>query len=70
MSALRQFDGNNSHKLDGHGMLIKKPKRSSLCVNNHHKWVVEKQSPFDVKSGKLVTTERCSRCGKQRIRTS
>ena len=41
-----------------------------LCENNHHKWVIEKQSQFDVKAGKLVTVERCVRCDKRRTRGS
>jgi len=48
----------------------KKPKRSTLCENNHHKWEVEKQSQFDVKNGKLVTIEKCSKCGQKRIRST
>ncbi len=43
-------------------------KKSALCLNNHHKWAVEKQSRFDVSQGKLVTVERCERCGKTRNR--
>ena len=45
-----------------------KPKNSTLCLNNHHKWSVDKSQKFDVKQGKLLTVERCTRCGK--IRTS
>jgi len=44
------------------------PKRSTLCLNNHHKWTVVKEQRFDVKQGKLVTVERCSRCQKTRSR--
>lgn len=47
-----------------------KNKRSSLCSNGHHGWVVEKQTRFDIKAGKLVTVERCRRCGKTRHRLS
>jgi len=43
-------------------------KRSTLCENNHHKWVIETESKFDVKAGKLVTVERCARCDKRRTR--
>jgi len=45
------------------------PKKSTLCENNHHKWVIEKQSQFDTKKGKLVTLERCERCDKRRTRS-
>jgi len=41
----------------------RKNKRSSLCENGHHGWVIEKDSVFDVKAGKLVTVKRCKRCG-------
>ncbi len=47
-----------------------KNKRSSLCANGHHRWVVDKKPKFDVKQGKLVTIERCSRCGETRNRLS
>ena len=43
-------------------------RKSTLCQNNHHKWSVVKDAQFDVKQGKLVTVERCSRCGKTRNR--
>ncbi len=41
-----------------------KHKGKSLCREGFHKWVVEKNSVFDVKQGKLVTVKRCKRCGK------
>lgn len=40
----------------------------TLCTSGFHKWAVVKQSQFDVKQGKLVTVEKCSRCGQQRTR--
>lgn len=43
--------------------LQKKHRGKTLCKSGFHKWVVEKQLPFDVKSGKLITLFRCSRCG-------
>ncbi|MBT8148784.1 MAG: hypothetical protein HKO71_08140 [Pseudomonadales bacterium] len=43
-----------------------KPAKSTLCKHGHHRWVTDKSSRFDVKQGKLVTLERCSRCGKTR----
>lgn len=39
----------------------------SLCRHGHHKWEVDKQSVFDVKTGKLVTRYRCSRCGQIKV---
>ena len=40
----------------------------SLCRSNHHKWETLKERRFDVKRGRLVTVERCTRCGATRIR--
>jgi co-chaperonin GroES (HSP10) len=49
----------------------KKPDKGNImCVNNHHKWAIVKEQQFDVKLGKLVTVERCSRCKKTRNRLS
>jgi hypothetical protein len=41
-------------------------KRSALCANGHHRWVVWQNKPFDVKRGKLITIYRCERCGAER----
>ncbi|MGB5324765.1 MAG: hypothetical protein WBN40_04985 [Pseudomonadales bacterium] len=43
-----------------------KHRRSSLCGNGHHRWAVETGNRFDVKKGKLLTVERCERCGETR----
>lgn len=40
-----------------------KHKGKTLCKRGFHKWEVEPGTPFDVKTGKLVTRYRCSRCG-------
>ena len=40
-----------------------KHKGKTLCRNGFHKWVISTQKPFDVKTGKLVTAYKCSRCG-------
>jgi len=49
----------------------KKPSGGNImCQNNHHKWTVDKKQQFDVKSGKLVTVDKCTRCGKTRNRLS
>lgn len=37
-------------------------KGKTLCKNGFHKWVVDQNKQFDVKSGKLVTLYKCSRC--------
>jgi len=39
-----------------------------LCRSGHHKWSVDTTTQFDSKAGKLVTKERCLRCGKTRTR--
>lgn len=36
---------------------------NTLCKRGFHKWVAEPSTPFEVKSGKLITRYRCSRCG-------
>ncbi len=41
-------------------------KAVTLCQTGLHKWKVLIDQHFDVKQGKLVTTERCERCQKQR----
>lgn len=42
---------------------------NTLCRNGHHKWVIDRQSVFDVKLGKLVNRYRCTRCGKTMVRS-
>jgi hypothetical protein len=38
----------------------------TLCSSGFHKWQVLTEKRFDVKQGKLVSTQRCLRCGEQR----
>ncbi|MEM7078771.1 MAG: hypothetical protein AAF513_09095 [Pseudomonadota bacterium] len=38
----------------------------TLCGRGFHKWVFDANKQFDVKLGKLVSIERCSRCGATR----
>jgi hypothetical protein len=40
----------------------------TLCGSGFHKWAVVTGRKFDVKLGKLVTLERCTRCGEERTR--
>ncbi len=53
---------------------FKRPKLSdrhrgnTLCRNGHHRWVVDKDSVFDTKLGRLVTRYRCARCGQTKVR--
>jgi hypothetical protein len=49
--------------------LKQKHKGNTLCRNGHHKWVTDKDLPFDVKRGELLTAYRCARCGKTRTRS-
>ena len=49
--------------------LKEKHRGKTLCRHGHHKWVVDKETQFDVKQGRLVTVYRCQRCDKRRIRT-
>lgn len=45
-----------------------KHRGKGLCREGHHKWQADNQTRFDVKSGRLVTVQRCSRCGITRNR--
>lgn len=45
-----------------------KHRGKTLCREGHHKWVVDKDSHFDSRQGRLVTRYRCARCGKFRIK--
>ena len=49
--------------------LKQKNKGKTLCKSGFHKWTIETENQFDVKQGKLVTMEKCSRCGKVRIKS-
>ncbi|MBM0104021.1 hypothetical protein JM946_04665 [Steroidobacter sp. S1-65] len=40
----------------------------TLCSSGFHKWELLSARRFDVKQGKLVSTERCKRCGEERIK--
>ena len=48
--------------------LKEKHRGKTLCRHGHHKWVVEKESQFDVKEGRLVTVYRCQRCDQRRVK--
>ncbi|WP_127478906.1 hypothetical protein [Sulfurivermis fontis] len=43
-----------------------KHKGKTLCKSGFHRWEVQKEQPFDVKLGRLVTLYRCARCGATR----
>jgi hypothetical protein len=40
----------------------------TLCRSGFHKWETVAGPGFDVRQGKLLTTERCQRCNKERTR--
>jgi hypothetical protein len=46
----------------------KRAEGKTLCTSGFHKWEVMTVKRFDVKQGKLVTAERCKRCGEERTR--
>lgn len=48
--------------------LRQKSEGRTLCDSGFHKWKVLAEPRFDVKRGKLVTVERCTRCGVERRR--
>ncbi len=45
-----------------------KNKGKTLCRSGFHKWDIVQEKQFDVRQGRLVTIERCRRCGKERVR--
>ncbi|MFQ5487214.1 MAG: hypothetical protein ACE5ET_02060 [Gammaproteobacteria bacterium] len=45
-----------------------KNKGKTLCRSGFHKWAIVQEKQFDVRQGRLVTIERCRRCGKERVR--
>lgn len=40
----------------------------TLCTSGFHKWQNVGTRRFDVKQGKLVNLEKCSRCGAERVK--
>jgi hypothetical protein len=42
----------------------------TLCTSGFHKWQTLSARRFDVKQGRLVSTERCKRCGTERVKLS
>jgi hypothetical protein len=50
--------------------LSEKHKGKTLCRNGHHKWELERDSVFDTKKGRLVSSYRCVRCGKVRTKAT
>ena len=46
----------------------KRAEGRTLCDSGFHKWQVVTERRFDVRQGKLVSLERCRRCGRERTR--
>lgn len=46
----------------------KRAEGKTLCDSGFHKWQTVKKVQFDVKQGKLLTTDQCERCDKRRTR--
>ena len=42
----------------------------TLCGRGFHRWRIDTKQRFDVKLGRLVTTEVCERCGERRTRAT
>jgi len=42
--------------------------RQTLCRSGFHKWQILTGGRFDVKQGKLLTAEVCTRCGEKRVK--
>ena len=40
-----------------------KGKANTMCRRGFHKWQFDDKKQFDPKEGKLVSVERCERCG-------
>ncbi|HKE96475.1 MAG TPA: hypothetical protein VKB34_19355 [Povalibacter sp.] len=45
----------------------KRAEGKTLCTSGFHKWEPLGRR-FDVRQGKLVSAERCKRCGEERVR--
>lgn len=46
----------------------KRAEGKTLCTSGFHKWETLGARRFDVKQGRLVSTERCKRCGVERTK--
>lgn len=46
----------------------KRAQGKTLCSSGFHKWEISTERRFDVKSGKLLSLERCQRCQQERTR--
>jgi hypothetical protein len=46
----------------------KRAEGKTLCTSGFHKWQNDGTRRFDVKQGKLVSAEKCKRCGAERVK--
>ena len=46
--------------------LQERAKGVTLCGSGFHKWKIDTTSRFEVKQGKLMTNQHCTRCNKTR----
>ena len=51
-----------------HAHLKERAKGVTLCGSGFHKWKIDTGASFDVKQGKLITTQRCTRCNETRTK--
>ena len=49
-----------------HARLHEHAKGITLCGSGFHKWKFDTGSRFEVKQGKLLTTQHCKRCNETR----
>ena len=42
----------------------------TLCARGFHKWIDDEKKQFDVKQGRLISIQRCERCGVEKTRVS
>ncbi|MBR15242.1 MAG: hypothetical protein CMQ25_03200 [Gammaproteobacteria bacterium] len=50
--------------------LKNRAKAKTLCRSGFHKWIYDQKKQFDVKSGKLISIQKCQRCGTSRTVSS
>ena len=48
--------------------LHERAKGVTLCRSGFHKWKTVTDGRFDVRQGKLITVQRCTRCDEERTR--
>ena len=47
-----------------------KGRETTMCKRGFHKWTDDERKQFDVKQGKLISRQRCTRCGTTRTSSS